>query len=241
MTAGRFSARTVVAIGGLLLVSAVCLSAAVWQWQRAKHSREQTALFEAGASETPLGQPPAELTEAERFHRLEVRGTYAAEPQFLLDNMLRNGEAGYHVLTPFKLAESSRRLLVNRGWVPAGADRAVLPDVAVAGDARVVSGRLERLPRPAMRLGPALPERAVGATVVQYPTAAELADRLGTELYDFQLLLDRDAPDGFVREWHAPVLPPERHLSYAGQWLVFATGALAAAVTIAIKSARLRS
>jgi surfeit locus 1 family protein len=77
-------------------------------------------------------------------------------------------------------------------------------------------------------------------TVVQYPTAADLAGRLGEPLYDYQLLLDGAAPDGFVRDWQPPVLPPERHLSYAGQWLVFAVGALLAAVTIAIKNARLR-
>jgi surfeit locus 1 family protein len=239
VTAGRISARTLVAIGGLLLISALCASAAVWQWQRAEQSRAVTASFAAGGDETPLPGPPAALTEAERFHRLEVRGTYAAEPQFLLDNMLHNGAAGYHVLTPFKIADSARSLLVNRGWVAAG-DRSTLPEVGVAADARSVSGRLERLPRPGMRLGTALPERTVGATVVQYPTAAELAERLGEPLYDYQLLLDSAAPDGFVRDWQPPVLPPERHLSYAGQWLVFATGALIAAVTIAIKNARLR-
>jgi surfeit locus 1 family protein len=144
------------------------------------------------------------------------------------------------VLTPLKIAASARWLLVNRGWVAAG-DRSTLPDVAIAADTRSVSGRLERLPRPGMRLGTALPaERTVGAIVVQYPTADELAERLGEPLYDYQLLLDSAAPDGFVRDWQPPVLPPERHLSYAGQWLVFATGALLAAVTIAIKNARLR-
>lgn len=183
-----------------------------------------------------MQHPPAELTEATRFHRLEVRGTYAAQPQFLLDNMLHDGVAGYHVLTAFELIDSSRRLLVNRGWVPVGDDRGVLPVVPVPTDERNVSGRLERLPRPALRLGVGVPERSAGTTVVQYPTAAELAQQLDANLYDYQLLLDSDEPDGYLRDWRPQVLPPERHLSYAGQWVVFALGALAAAVTIAFKS-----
>lgn len=234
----RAPVRMLVAVAGLLAIAALCGSLAVWQWQRAAESRDLAAKFAAGAEQRPLKQPPSELTDAERFQRLEVQGSYAAETQFLLDNMLHDGVAGYHVLTPLELGGSQRWLIVNRGWVPVG-DRAQLPSVRVADGQRTVTGRLERLPKPGMRLGPALPsERQALATVVQYPTAEDLGERLGERVYDYQLLLDPAEPDGFVREWAAPVLPPTRHLAYAGQWLVFGIGALAAAVTIAIKISR---
>jgi surfeit locus 1 family protein len=153
--------------------------------------------------------------------------------------MLHEGVAGYHVLTPLKLGGSRRWLIVNRGWVTAG-DRTQLPDVRVASEQRAVIGRLERLPRPGLRLGRALQsEPLASVTVAQFPTAAELGERLGEQFYDYQLLLEPNEPDGFVRTWSAPVLPPTRHLAYAGQWLVFALGALAAAVTILIKTSRL--
>jgi surfeit locus 1 family protein len=233
--------RTLVAIVGLLALGVLFASLGLWQLQRAGTSRDTAASFAAGAAEVPLPEPPAALGAAERFRRLEVRGVYAAETQFLLDNMLHDGVAGYQVLTPLNVAGSAKGLLVNRGWLPAGGDRAVLPDVGVGGERRSVVGRLERLPRPGMRLGAAAPaSAATGVVVVQYPTAAELADRLGQELFDYQLLLDPAEPDGFVRDWRAPGLGPERHLSYAGQWLLLAVGAVAAAVTIAIKSVRRR-
>jgi surfeit locus 1 family protein len=36
------------------------------------------------------------------------------------------------------------------------------------------------------------------------------------------LLLDPKLPDGYVREWTPPGLPPDRHFSYAIQWWGFA-------------------
>jgi surfeit locus 1 family protein len=32
------------------------------------------------------------------------------------------------------------------------------------------------------------------------------------------VLLDADQPDGYVRQWQAPGLPPLRHVAYAVQW-----------------------
>jgi surfeit locus 1 family protein len=74
--------------------------------------------------------------------------------------------------------------------------------------------------------------------VVQFPTAEELAQRLGEPVLDYQLLLDPEEPDGFVREWRAPGVAPERNLSYAGQWWLFATGAFAAAVVLTVRTVR---
>jgi surfeit locus 1 family protein len=74
--------------------------------------------------------------------------------------------------------------------------------------------------------------------VLQYPTAETLADRLGAPVLDYQLLLDAAAPDGYVRDWQAPVVAPERHLAYAGQWWALAVGAVAAALVMAFRAAR---
>jgi cytochrome oxidase assembly protein ShyY1 len=100
-------------------------------------------------------------------------------------------------------------------------------------------GRLERLPRPGLLLGDAEGYAAAAPVVVlQYPTAEQLSHRLGAPVFDYQVLLDPAAEDGFVREWRAPGLPPERHLAYAGQWGLLAIGALAAAIVLTVKTVR---
>jgi surfeit locus 1 family protein len=228
-------ARNYVAIAGLAALAALFASLAVWQFRRAEASRAMLVQFAGAAAEAML---PNELDEQARFHRVSVDGTYVAEPQFLLDNMLHEGAAGYHVLTALRVAGRTERVLVNRGWVPVGRERAVLPDVAVAADPRTVTGRLERLPRPGLRLGKQTAERSDATVVLQYPTAAELEVRLGAPVLDYELLLDPDAADGYVRDWQAPGLAPERHWAYAGQWLALSLGAFGAAIVMAVKSAR---
>ena len=240
MTAPTRAASTYVAIGGLLALGAVFAALGQWQLRRADASSATRAQFEGAVTEAPLAALPALLTEADRFRRVRVRGEYLGRPQFLLDNMLHDGVAGYQVLTPLRLAGRREHLLVNRGWVPTGGDRRVLPEVAVSVEPRTVSGRLERLPRPGLRLGTGADgsERGDDVVVLQYPTASELRERLGEPLYDYELLLDADSSDGYVREWEAPGIAPERHLAYAAQWLALAIGAVAVALVMAYRTVR---
>jgi surfeit locus 1 family protein len=238
VTLARFSVGTWAAIGGLLLLAALFWNLGSWQLRRADESRDIAAQFAAGASAAPLQEPPATFGEAERFRRLTVRGAYVDAPQFLLDNMLHGGTAGYHVLTPMRVDGSSRWLLVNRGWVPSGFDRRVLPAVDVGTAPRTVTGRIERLPRPGLNLGSATSAAKAPLAVVEYPTTTELAELIGEPLFDYELLLDPAEPDGYARDWQAPGLGPDRHLAYAGQWLLLAAGAVVAAVTIGIRTAR---
>lgn len=239
MTTLRVTARTYVAIAGLLALAALFASLGAWQLRRAEASRATIAQFSNGSAGAALAELPAELEPAARFRRVEVEGEYVAEPQFLLDNMLHEGTAGYHVLTALRIRGLRERVLVNRGWVPAGGDRRTLPDVGVEPGLRTVEGRLERLPRPGMRLGGAAEAGvATGTVVLQFPTAEELAQRLDAPVFDYQVLLDPGAAEGYVRAWRAPAVAPERHLSYAGQWWALAVGAFGAAGVMIFRVAR---
>jgi surfeit locus 1 family protein len=115
----------------------------------------------------------------------------------------------------------------------------VLPDVSVDADPREVRGRLERLPRPGLKLGDSrvVAPGAGPLIVALYPSAADIGRWLHSPVQDYVLLLDADVDDGFVRDWQPPVMSPERHLAYAGQWLVFGLGSIAAAAAVA-RSAR---
>ena len=237
VSAATTTPRMYVAGAVLMALGLLFALLGVWQLRRAEESRASIAHFVAGGDEAALEAPPPTLDDGSRFRRLETHGELVGSPQFLLDNMLHEGTAGYHVLTVLRVTDSRERLLVNRGWVAAGGDRSVLPDIGVTGGPRRIVGRLERLPRPGIRLGAVASEAPRGAAVVlQYPTAADLAAILGEPVLDYQLLLDPAEPDGYVRQWQAPGLAPERHWSYAGQWLALAVGAAAAAVVILVKA-----
>ena len=238
MSARARLVRTVVAIVGLLALAGACGWLSAWQLRRAGESREVSARFAAASEATPLDAPPDTLTEGLRFQPLALTGRYVAKPQVLLDDRVHDDAAGYEVLTALELADG-RSVLVDRGWIRADPDRRVLPDVSVDGDAREVRGRLERLPRPGLRLGASsVAAPADGPVIVAlYPTAADIGRWLHSPVQDYELLLAADANDGYVRDWQAPVMSPERHLAYAGQWLLFGLGSIAAAVAVA-RSAR---
>jgi surfeit locus 1 family protein len=239
VSARALSVRTVVAIAGLLLFAVLFARLGSWQMRRADETRTVGAHFAAAAEVPALEHAPDAVTDALRFRRVLVRGRYAPQHQFLLDNQVHDGVAGYAVLTPLVLADDHRRVLVNRGWVPGGLDRRVLPDVTVDTAEREVSGRIEHLPRPGLRLGAGpVPASAAAepVAVVVYPTSQELGALLGEPLLDYELLLDAAAPDGFVRDWRAPGLAIERHFAYAGQWFLLALGAAGAGVVIAFKT-----
>ena len=237
MSAAATAPRTYVAVVVLMALGLLFAFLGAWQLRRAEESRASLAHFAAGGDEAALEVVPSTLDESSRFRRLETSGELVGSPQFLLDNMLHDGVAGYHVLTALRVAGRNERVLVNRGWVAARGDRSVLPDVGVTGEPRRIAGRLERLPRPGIRLGAVSSDAPHGDVVVlQYPTAADLAAILGEPVLDYQLLLDPAEPDGYVRQWQAPGLAPERHWAYAGQWLALAVGVAAAAVVILVKA-----
>ena len=185
-----------------------------------------------------LASLPLELADDRRFRRVEIDGEYVAEPQFLLDNMLHEGAAGYQVLTALRVPGTDERVLVNRGWVPAGdrtrvARRRSRPRRA-HGDRQARATCRDRECGSAEQAA----DHGDAVVVLQYPTAAELAQRLGAPVFDYEVLLDPVAEDGYVRDWKAPGMAPERHLAYAGQWLALCLGALAAAIVIAVRAVR---
>jgi surfeit locus 1 family protein len=152
---------------------------------------------------------------------MRVSGRYDPSRQVLLDNMLYDGKPGYHVLTP--LLGDGPALLVNRGWIPAGPDRTVLPDVSVDSAEREVSGLIARLPRPGMRLeGDPIDPAAAWPRRQSFPTADGIRAQLDYPVTGYQLLLDADREDGYLRDWRPVVMSAEEHLAYAVQWFGFA-------------------
>jgi surfeit locus 1 family protein len=208
-------------VGALLFVQA-----GRWQWHRAAEKRSYAAAFAAGTQHmAPLGARASSALP--RYARVSARGSYDTAHQFLLDNIINAGKAGYEVLTPFRL-EDGRTLLVNRGWVPLPLGRRdALPDVALVASAMAaaepieISGRLDALPVAALASGTVPPVGdARWPKRTSFPTALQLGATLGVPIEAQQLLLAADQPQGYLRNWQpaSAGFGPERHLAYAIQW-----------------------
>ncbi|MBT8442217.1 MAG: SURF1 family protein [Gammaproteobacteria bacterium] len=207
---------------GLMIACGLFCTAGFWQLGRAEEKRLMFSEFDAsGVTDVLDGVIGDAKAQVNRFRPLRTRGRYDPQRQFLLDNMMYEGKPGYHVLTP--LRGGGRALLVNRGWIPADADRSILPDVAVDATEREVSGLIAPLPSPGMRLGNEPVDAADPWPRRQsFPTAEGIRDQLDYPVTGYQLLLDPDREDGFLRDWRPVIMSSEEHLAYAVQWFGFA-------------------
>jgi surfeit locus 1 family protein len=111
----------------------------------------------------------------------------------------------------------------------------------VSEAAREIRGRIDTLPRPGLKLATAAPDEADSwPQVVLFPDIGELELRLGVPLFNYQLWLVSEYPDGFVREWEPRTMAPEQHLGYAFQWFGLAGVLVAMAVVLGVTSVRRR-
>jgi surfeit locus 1 family protein len=204
---------------------ALPLSLGFWQLDRADQKRRLAATFaeRAGGEVVTLGSWIDDVDNW-RFRQVGVAGVFDSSHQYLLDNQVRNGVAGYQVITPFVMDGEGPVVLVDRGWVPQGNDRSRLPNIGFASTYRKLKAMVNHFPQPGMKIGPADDGSAGWPRVIQYFDMSAVEQQLNASVLPVLLLLDRHEPDGFVREW-APATPrigPERHEAYAVQWFALA-------------------
>jgi surfeit locus 1 family protein len=212
-------------VGALAVFILLCglISLGFWQLRRADEKRQLIQAFESGQQGT------IELTNTTtplpaRYQHIHARGRYDTARQVLLDNLPSSiGAAGYHVLTPFIVSASGAVILVDRGWVSMGASRKTLPNVDADPLLREISGRIDELPRPGVRMGAAGEESVGWPKVFNYPRYEDLRALYGERLMRNIVLLDPGEPSGYERIWQARFgFPPERHVGYAITWFIMA-------------------
>ena len=228
MSAGKRFAPTLGFTLLALVLAALFVRLGVWQWQRGEQRQAAAERFARGTDQV-LELGTRDVEGIPLYQRVDVGGTLDAAHQFLLDNRIFEGRAGYEVLTPLVHAPPpAPALLVDRGWVPFTGSRARLPDVTLKADGPVrLTGRVAPLPSPGLASGRAAPAgTGPWPRVTSYPDIGQLAVALDRPLYSHILLLDAAAPFGYVRAWQPPGLPPLRLFSYAVQWWTFAVATL---------------
>jgi len=238
----RFSPRLLPTLLVCLLLP-ILLGLGFWQIDRANQKRILITQYQRHGQSPPMTFTALKqaikdkaLTKL-RYYRIQLEGHYDNTHRIFLDNRMFKHRVGYHVLTPFiveyrkdkasktrKKAEKKTALvLVNRGWVPAGYSRKLLPDVLDIKGKQIILGQLYVTPGKAFLLNSDFEFRPSNTVIIEALQFKALAQWLKQPLYPFALLLDPKAPGGFVRDWH-PVLrmTPQRHMGYAFQWFALA-------------------
>ncbi len=225
-------------VGTILVIVGVAAftQLGLWQLRRAEQKELLQSSYQRGQQST-VTLDAQNIASLPRYQRVSATGRFEGERQFLLDNMpSAQGRPGFRVLTPFRLT-SGALILVDRGWIPMGNRRSDVPELDVAETPRVVTGMLDELPRPGLRLGDPSQEMATTwPRVVNFPEAATIERALGTAIAERIVLLDASQAEGFERNWLArTTFGPQRHIGYAVQWFAFAFAAVVIYLLLSFK------
>jgi surfeit locus 1 family protein len=199
-----------------------------WQLQRAQEKRALQAEYDSRATGPAVQvEPRRQRPEALQFYRVVAKGYYETDHQVLLDNVVHQGQAGYDVITPLKLQDSDVRLLVNRGWIPLGEDRAHQPAVdtpqglqQITGVATVPSEKYFMLAKPE-------PLDHGWRLVWQHLDMERYAAAVPFPVQPVVVLLDPASPGGYTREWARLDAGIAVHKGYAFQWFMLAAALIA--------------
>lgn len=88
-----------------------------WQLGRAEEKRALLASYAQRSADAPMSTSLLQQSDDSAFRRVHLYGRFDAEHSLLLDNRMRDGQAGVELLQPFHDQPSGLWLLVNRGWL----------------------------------------------------------------------------------------------------------------------------
>ncbi len=202
----------------------VLVALGFWQLDRARQKAELQAVHATRGGDDPILLESYPGGARELAHRrVQVQGRYRAERQVFRDNRTHEGRAGYHVITPLEPSAGGPLVLVNRGWVPWGQTREVLPDAPAPAGEVTVRGTVHLPSERTLVLGPEEAHGGAWPRVVQAVDPPALGEALGAPVRPLVVRLDPEAPGGFVRDWRPYYgIGPAKHRAYALQWFSFA-------------------
>jgi len=195
-----------------------------WQSDRAGEKEALQAMFEARSREAAVTLGPTSgPAEALLYRHVRATGRWFPEGQVFIDNRIDEGRAGFHVVTPLRLAGSERVVLVNRGWVERSGTYPQAPNVPPPAAGEVEVTGLAALP-PKRYLE--LSNETVSGNVWQNLSLDRYAQRMKLDVLPVMILADRASP-GLVPVQERPDTGIARHKEYSLTWYSLATTVLA--------------
>lgn len=225
----------------VLVCMPVFIKLGLWQYHKATTKQAIQDQYQAS-----LGKQAAQLSdyltapEALQFQQVQVTGHYETQYQLLIDNQVENSQAGFHVVTPFKIKGTERYVLVNRGWIAGSADHQAVPVFDTPTDLQQIQGMVW-LPSSKIFTLEAKTDTATASDkpwilVWQHLDMNKYRQQAPIEILDVIIKLDPALKTGgFVRNWQMPPSKIMTNLGYAYQWFGFAFATLAIYLYTSVK------
>lgn len=230
----RFNPGVFTSLATLCLLY-LLVSLGQWQLSRAEYKDKLQQKIVARKDLTPVSiQELPQAMNDRIFMPVSITGRYDSQHQLLLDNRIINGRAGFDVYTPL-LMHNGQHILVNRGWVPQGRTRDVLPVITTPDQTLSIRGLLDAAPSRGVLLASNVHSEVRWPMLLQYIDFDEIESMLAYPLFDMMIRLDANDEHGFHRELPALNLNSAKNRGYAFQWFAMALALLIIYVVVNTK------
>ena len=135
-----------------IIISLIMVGLGFWQLERADQkkqilSQQLIRAEQEAVNIATLINPIVNDHKTLRFRKVTARGEFLEEHTLYIDNQVHNSKVGFRLITPFKFYISDEILseyviLVDRGWLPAGMSRKILPEFTKLVGVQTINGRL---------------------------------------------------------------------------------------------------
>jgi cytochrome oxidase assembly protein ShyY1 len=219
---------------GMLALATVMVGLGNWQLSRYHQKVAINDRIDAAAEAAPVpvtnvlvtGRAPA---KSQRYTTVTATGRYDSGNEILARGRTVDGRVGFEVLTPLVLPGGTA-LLVDRGWVPAGADASTVPEIPPAPTGEVTVTGAVRLPE--RQIGRV--ERTRGYLQVRRITPAQIAGELPYPVLGGYVSVEQSGLRPIAVEYEGTL----QNGGYALQWWAFAALTLVGYVYLARRQAR---
>lgn len=208
----------------IIALVAIMMSLANWQWHR-YHQRiafNQTLIERVNGPARPLEDLLQDFPEVSKldWRNVTVTGVYLQGNDVSVVNVSQGGRAGFDPVTPLQL-DDGRLILVNRGFIPLGAQVLPAPRGSVS-----LQGHLRA---PAVKRLGAITDAASGVlTEVQRIDTERLSKQLPSQVLPVyvEMIASQPTDDPMLSRIAEPIFGNGPHLGYTGQWILFSLCAL---------------
>lgn len=208
-------------------VFCLLISLGFWQLYRYHYKKDLLNQYQSAVIAQPLSLSKINTLNDIRFQHIKTSGYYLNNKTMLLQHRFYNSKVGFEVLTPFRVKNDNKVVLVNRGWVPMQQNRKPPSINAVTGLQRI-TGYIKVLDKHHFILGKNILNTSQWPLKMQKVDFKKLSDLTQLRFYPFILRLDSNQPHGYIRKWQPINMTPARHLGYAIQWFAMALALLIA-------------
>jgi surfeit locus 1 family protein len=216
--------QNVIAALAVLFGTGVCVRLGFWQISRLHEKQAMNAALRAAIAAPALDAggrfvPFGDLAG----RRVRYAGRFDESRQVLLSGRAQKGSPGVHVVTPFRLANDSMAVLVDRGWLYSADAATARPQEDPEPPGRAIEG----IPSPIELHVNATPWFAIERdSVALWSTRVLARDSLAPRFpYALAPYVVRELPGPGVPATPLRTPPEPRdefmHVSYAIQWFLF--------------------